>query len=171
MKFLKLVILLWTVPLIAQQQLSVKDSLIEVLHHAESDVEKVKIYAKLATASSNAQALEFVQKGYDLARKIGYKKGQMECGIDLAFRSVHIDVFKAITLLLDAKQWSEKNKEILMRIRSLAFLGYAYNSLDFRKSIAYYKQAWQLMIQHKLDDDHFCLSMHQLATLTKMKAF
>ncbi|MDX2072451.1 MAG: ATP-binding protein [Haliscomenobacter sp.] len=156
MIFSTFIFLLFAAPLCAQQrQLSVKDSLVNALRYAESDRTRVDIYAKLADFRIGdwSQVLEFAQKGHALAQKIGYKKGQMECDVFMAFRLVHIDVFKSITLLLEAKQWSEENGETKMLITSLTYLGYAYNSIDFKKSITYYKEAWRLMILHKLDDE------------------
>ena len=140
-------------------QLSYEDSLKNALSLEQSDTGKVALIIKLIepfrSKISNAEKMGLAQSGYDMAKQIGFEKGQADCALLLGFDLVHQDVFKAIILFNEAKKISEKNKDTLNLIRSLAFLGYATNSLDFRKSLTYYYVGWELMKKVKLDDESF----------------
>ena len=122
------------------------DSLKRELASAISDTDRVLLYEKLMTiAPNNKLAIEYGQQGLGLAKHIRYGKGAILCSIGIGANLVEVDYYRAIPILMEAKQLCESQNDTYQLVRALGFLGYAYNKFDFKKAQHYYKLCKQLM--------------------------
>ena len=122
------------------------DSLNRELANAQSDTARVLIYEKLIwVASTSKAAIDYASRGLALAKKSHYPKGIILCGNGLGFCLVELDYYRAIPVLMDIKQLCEHDNNQSELVRTLGFLGYAYDKFDFQKALHYYTQCRKLM--------------------------
>ena len=130
------------------------DSLNYELTIAQSDTAKVIIYEKMIWAAPNRkEGVEYGLKGLALAKQIHYDKGAILCGNSAGFRMVTYDSYRAIPILMQTKQLCERTHNQYELVRALGFLGHAYASVDFQKSLDYYYQCKKLMEKENISEN------------------
>lgn len=136
---------------------SLADSLKNALKNAKTDTAKVSIYAQLTTAGIHIipqpEIVEYSLKGYALAKSISYEKGQIACGFNAGFSLAKTDSYKSLIIFFDVKKLCEQNNDTLNLIRSVGYIGYAYNHFNISKSLHYYKLCLQMMQKNNLSED------------------
>ncbi len=130
------------------------DSLKQELASTNSDTARVLTLEKLMWVAPNAKAaVKYGQQGLALAKRIHYNKGVMVCGNTLGFNLVQMDYYKAITILLETKQLSEKLDNQFELARGLGILGYAYAQFDFQTAIQYFHRCKKLIEKIHMSED------------------
>ncbi len=122
------------------------DSLKRELANAKTDTARVLIYEKLIwVAPTNKLAIDYASRGLVLAKRNRYTKGTILCGNGLGFCLIELDYYRAIPILMETKQFCERENNQFELVRTLGYLGYAYDKFDFQKAMYYYTECRKLM--------------------------
>ena len=136
------------------------DSLKLALTNTASDTLRVLIYEKLTNAEPDyKKRVEFGLAGVDLAKRIQFEKGIVRCGNTVGLLLAHAEHFKAIPIIMEAKQVAEKTNDKIGLASSLGYLGYAYGKYDSEKSLDYYFRCKELMEKEKISEDIMPISL------------
>ena len=136
------------------------DSLKSALTNTTNDTLRVLIYEKLTNNEPDyKKRVEFGLAGFALAKKVHFEKGIVQCGNTVGFLLAHAEHFKAIPILMEAKQVAEKTNDKIGLASSLVCLGYAYGKYDFEKSLDYYFRGKELMEKEKISEDIVPISL------------
>ena len=134
------------------------DSLKLELTRATSDTMRVLIYEKLMSAvpvtnNYNKEVIEFGWQGFNLAKRIRYKKGIVVCGNQLGYALAHQEYYRAIPVIIETKRVAELSNDKKGLAFALYCLGYAYSKFDSEKGLFYYFQAKNLIKKEGLSED------------------
>ena len=136
------------------------DSLKLALTNAASDTLRVLIYEKLMNAEPDGKKqIEFGLAGFALAKRIHFEKGIVLCGNKVGLLLAHQEHFKAIPILMEAKQVAEKTNDKVGFATSIGYLGYAYGKFDAEKSLDYYFRCKGLMEKDKISEEILAISL------------
>ncbi len=146
--------LCFTINLVFAQN-SQMDSLKNVLANTKDDTTKVMLYSKIVLGGSSIspeERLDFGLKGYELAKRTHFEKGQIECGLNTGFILVEKDYFKALSILHEIKPLCEKNKDTINLVKLLGYIAYGYNKFDTERGLNYYRACLALMLKAHISE-------------------
>ena len=131
---------------IASAQDQEKDSLLTLLSNTREDTEKVNVLSILSANYSNAfttnfsntdSALLLGQQGLKLAQAIGYKRGEINCRLSLAFYEwVSGDYATAIKLGYSGLEYAKAMQDTLLLLSASTVLGRSYRDQgDYKEAL------------------------------------
>jgi len=123
-----------------------------VAHYMETALMMYNNLSVTLPAEEMERRLEYLEKGYELAKKIGNVTAQSWIGGNLALRYIWTgNMDKTVSLAEESVALDRKAGNLIHLSLSLGVLGYAYQILgDWEKSEEFYKEAF--IISEKLND-------------------
>lgn len=112
-------------------------------------------------AEEMERRLEYLEKGYELAKKMGDVPSQSWIGSNLALRYIGMgNMDKVVPMIEESVVLDRKAGNIIHLSLSLGALGYAYQILgDWKRSEEFYKEA--STISEKLDDFQVIINIYE----------
>lgn len=127
-----------------------EDSIAKNISSQTADSNRVKVINKFAKSYANdgnyTLALKYGLQAYELAKKIGYLRGQINASYNVGFTYYKKGNYpEAITYQLQSLKWSEKINDARLKSNANDELGNIYSSMNnFEKAIQYYTTSLEL---------------------------